>query len=145
MNLEATLRLDAKDPVTNRLLVDALLRLGLVDEADRAAEKYFKAEKDSATGWFLRALVLEGRKSTDKALDAYRKAVKKDPRFLDAHGNLALLLASSNPGYADKAKIEEAVAAAQKYCELGGKSLVVVNLLKKLKEATEAAPEDKPK
>ena len=56
-NLEATLKLDAKEPTTNRMYVETLLRLGKLDDAEKASETYAKADKDSAMSWYLRGVI----------------------------------------------------------------------------------------
>jgi superkiller protein 3 len=135
VNLNATMYLDAKNATTNRLLVETLLKLEKVDEADKAAETYAKADKDSATSWYLRGLVLEKRKKNDKAIEAYQKAVKKDDRLREAHGNLALLLAASDTGDKNEARLAEARVHARRYVDLLGKDKAVVALLEKLEAA----------
>ncbi len=138
VNLNATMWLDARNATTNRMLVETLLLLDKVDEADKAAETYAKADKDSALSWFLRGLVLEKRKKNDKAIEAHQKAVKKDDRFRDAHGNLALLLAASDTGDKNEARLATARVHAQRYVDLRGKEKAVIDLLEKLKAADSA-------
>jgi tetratricopeptide (TPR) repeat protein len=139
VNLEATLKLDAKDPLTNRMYVELLLGMKKLDDADKATETYFKSDKDSATGWFLRGLVLDARKAADKAVDAWQKAVKKDDRLADAHRALATALAASDPTHKDAAKLKTALASAQRYADLGGRDKATLALLDALKAAAASA------
>lgn len=139
-NLVATLMLDAKHPETNRMMVEVLLKLGRTDEADKAAETYAKADKDSAMSWFLRGLVLEKRAAFEKAIEAHLKAVKKDDTLRDAHKNLALLLSAAKSGDNGGARVEQARAHAQRYVDLGGKDKQTVELLEKLKQSSPPAP-----
>jgi tetratricopeptide (TPR) repeat protein len=136
VDLVATLMLDAKDPITNRMLVEVLLKQSKVDDADKAAEAYAKVDKESAMSWFLRGLVLEKRTKSDKAIEAYQKAVKKDDRLRDAHGNLARVLAASDTSDKNEARLKDALVHAQRYVDLGGKDKVIVDLLEKLKASS---------
>jgi tetratricopeptide (TPR) repeat protein len=138
IDLVATLMLDAKDPTTNRMLVEVLLKQGKIDDADKAAETYAKADKDSAMSWFLRGLVLEKRSKPDKAIEAYLKAVKKDDRLRDAHGNVARVMAASDTGDKNVKRLEDALVHAQRYVDLGGKDKTVLELLEKLKASSPA-------
>lgn len=132
-DLVATMMLDAKDPLTNRMMVEVLLKQNKVDDAEKAAETFVKADKESALSLYLRALVLEKRGSFDKAIDTHLKAVKKDDRFRDAHANLALLLAAATSGDVGGARNEQALVHAQRYVELGGKDTRVKDLIDRLK------------
>jgi tetratricopeptide (TPR) repeat protein len=136
IDLVATLMLDAKDPITNRMLVEVLLKQDKVDDADKAAEAYAKLARDAAMVWFVRGLVLEKRNKPDKALEAYEKAVKKDDRMRDAHANAALLLGSDPTNDKSAERQAQALAHAQRYVDLGGKSKAVVDLLEKLKASS---------
>jgi tetratricopeptide (TPR) repeat protein len=50
-----------------------------------------KRNKESVPGWFERGVALEGS-DVKAALEAYGKAIAADPKHVDAHINLALLL-----------------------------------------------------
>lgn len=133
INLDATLKLDAKDALVNRLMVEVLLRQGKVDDAARQAETYAKLDKDSAMSWFLRGLVLDRRGKPADAIAAYEKTLKKDELFLDAHRNLAVVLTTSNAGYADAAKVERACTHAKRYAELGGRDTELPKLVEQIR------------
>lgn len=136
VDLVATMMLDAKDPITNKMLVDVLLKLDKVDDADKTAETFAKATKESAMSWYTRGLVQEKRNKADKALEAYEKAVKKDDRLRDAHARAAVILSSDATADKNAERQAQALAHAQKYVDLGGKDKAIVDLLARLKSAS---------
>lgn len=129
INLNATLKLDPKEPRVNRLLVETLLRLDKVDDASKAASAYARADKDAAMAAFLTGVVLDRKGEAKDAIKAYEKALEKDEKFLDAHRNLAIVLTTSNTNYADRKKVERAHEHAKRYVDLGGKDAKVLELL----------------
>jgi tetratricopeptide (TPR) repeat protein len=139
IDLVATLMLDAKNPITNKMLVEVLVKLDKVDDADKAAETFAKATKESAMSWYARGLVQEKRNKADKALEAYEKAVKKDDRLRDAHARAAVLLSSDATADKSPERQAQALAHAQRYVDLGGKDKTLVDLLAKLKAASPVA------
>jgi tetratricopeptide (TPR) repeat protein len=135
IDLGATMMLDAKDPITNRMLVEVLLKQDKVDEADKAAEAFAKVSKESAVAWYARGLVQEKRNKADKALEAYEKAVKKDDRLREAHARAAVLLSADATADKSPERQAQALTHAQRYVDLGGKDKAIVDLLAKLKAA----------
>jgi Tfp pilus assembly protein PilF len=131
-DLAAAGKLDPADPEVARASV--LERLDAEDfaGADRAAQAFAKAKKDSALGPFLRALVLDRSKKHDEAVVLYEKALKVDPAFLDAHKNLGILCLADNPTYQDRERTEKALAHLARYEELGGRDQTVNDIRKSL-------------
>jgi len=119
--LEAAQKLDPKDPLTARALAELLLKQGDAEAAGRAAEVHAKADPKSAMGPFLRGLALDRLGKGKEAIEAYEAAIAKDPKFLDAHKNLAILCITDNPVYSNRPRTEKAFEHFKRYFELGGK------------------------
>ena len=119
--LELAAKLDPKDPLSARSLVEALLRNGETEPAGRAAEVHAKSVPKGAMGPFLRGLVLDRDGRSKDAIEAYETALARDPKFLDAHKNLAILCVTDNPSYTNRERTEKAMEHFAKYFELGGK------------------------
>jgi len=119
--LEAAFKLDAKDPLTCRSLVELLVKQDDLDAAEAYAGKCKAADPKSAMGDFLQGVVLDKRKKGKEAIEAYEEALKKDPKFLDAHKNLAILCVADNPSYTNRERTQKAFDHFAKYFELGGK------------------------
>jgi tetratricopeptide (TPR) repeat protein len=86
--------------------------LNVVDRAGIARAGKSRAaappiEPPGADDWFERAVSLEGREQTGRALEAYQQAIAADPAHLDAHINLGRLLH-------ERGRFDEAERA---YCE----------------------------
>lgn len=109
------------DALWARARVEACLGASKLDEASRTAKTYDQAAPGTAMGYFLRALVLDRKGDDAEAIEAYEKAIAKEPRFLDAHKNLAILCTARNPMYRDKERLKKAYAHYDKYFELGGR------------------------
>jgi tetratricopeptide (TPR) repeat protein len=94
------------DPVAGSLsVVDRVVdRAGLAQAGKSGAASI---EPPGADDWFERAVSLESRGQTDRALEAYRHAIATDPAHLDAHINLGRLLH-------ERGRFDEAERA---YCE----------------------------
>ena len=120
-SLEAAFKIDAKDPLTCRALVELLVKQDDLDAAEAYAAKARAADPKGAMGDFLQAVVLDKRKKGKEAIEAYEAAVAKDPKFLDAHKNLAILCISDNPTYQNRERTRKAFDHFAKYFELGGK------------------------
>ncbi|MCI0587577.1 MAG: tetratricopeptide repeat protein, partial [Planctomycetes bacterium] len=71
-------------------------------------------------GPFLRGLALDRLGKGREAIEAYEAALARDPKFLDAHKNLAILCHTRNPTYQDRARTEKAMAHYERYFALGG-------------------------
>jgi tetratricopeptide (TPR) repeat protein len=119
--LEAAAKLDPKDPLAARALVEILLRSDDLEAAGRAAEVHARSDPKGAMGDFLRGLVLDRSKKGKDAIASYEAALAKDPKFLDAHKNLAILCVTDNPSYTNRERTRKAFDHFAKYFELGGK------------------------
>jgi tetratricopeptide (TPR) repeat protein len=119
--LEQAQKIDPRDPLAARALAELLLKQGEAEAAGRAAEVHAKADPKSAMGPFLRGLALDRLGKGKDAIEAYEAALARDPRFLDAHKNLAILCITDNPVYSNRERTEKAFAHFEKYFELGGK------------------------
>lgn len=131
--LEAAAKIDPKDPLTTKALVEILIKAGDHADAGKAAEAYQKANPKSALGDFLRALACEGVGNVNDAVAGYEAALEKDPKFLDAHKNLAILLVGDNPDGKDEAKSKKALDHFEKYFALGGKDKELRRIYDELK------------
>lgn len=119
--LEQAAKVDPKDPLTARALVELLLKAGDLASASRAADVHRAADPKSAMGDFLRGLVHDRDGKSREAIEFYEAALAKDPKFLDAHKNLAILCVADNPLYKDRERTKKALEHFAKYFELGGK------------------------
>jgi len=119
--LEQAVKLEPKDPLAARSLVEHLLRQNDLDGAARAAEVHRASEPRGAMGDFLRGLVLDRSKKGKDAIESYEAALAKDPRFLDAHKNLAILCVTDNPLYSNRERTKKALEHFARYFELGGR------------------------
>ena len=104
-----------------RALAEFHLRQGDAEAAGRAAEVHAKADPKSAMGPFLRGLALDRLGKGKEAIEAYESAIAKDPKFLDAHKNLAILCITDNPVYSNRERTKNAFDHFAKYFELGGR------------------------
>jgi tetratricopeptide (TPR) repeat protein len=130
--LEQATRLDPKDPLSARSLVEVLVKAGDTGAAGKAAEAYRTADPRSAMADFLCGLVQDRSGSAKDAIASYEGCLAKDPRFLDAHKNLAILCVADNPGYKDRERTEKALAHFAKYFELGGKDKSLRDVYEKI-------------
>ena len=119
--LEQAQKLDPKDPLSARALAEFHLKQGDAEAAGRAAEVHAKADPKSAMGPFLRGLALDRLGKGKEAIEAYESAIAKDPKFLDAHKNLAILCITDNPVYSNRERTKKAFDHFAKYFELGGR------------------------
>jgi tetratricopeptide (TPR) repeat protein len=136
--LERALEIDPKDPLTARVLVELLVKAGQVGPAAQAAEAHRSADPASAMGDFLRALVHDRNGNAGEAIAGYKAALKKEPKFLDAHKNLAILCVADNPGYKDRERTDKALEHFAKYFELGGKDQDLKKVYEEIKAFLDA-------
>src|SRR5258706_9763113 len=118
--LEEAVKLDPKDPLTARSLVEALVKANDLAAAGKAADAHKAADPKGAMGDFLRGLVADRSNKGKDAIEAYEAALVKDPKFLDAHKNLAILCVTDNPGYTNKERTQSAMEHFAKYFRLPG-------------------------
>lgn len=113
-------KLDPGNPFTARARVEVML---LADKAPKAASvsrAFVKARPEHPMGYFLLAVVLERDGEDREAIEQYQKALAKDPNFLDAHKNLAILCHTLSNTYQDKERTKLAFAHYERYFGLGG-------------------------
>lgn len=113
--------LDPKNPLTVRGYVEVLLRLNDTPGAAAVIESFSKAAPRHPLGPFLMAWTMELDGEDEAAIEQYQLALERDPSFLDAHKNLAILCHTLSNTYQDKERVELAYAHYQEYFDLGGK------------------------
>lgn len=99
----------------------------------KAAQDLAKALPKHPMGPFLEAIALERDGKDKKAIDAYEDALARDPNFLDAHKNLAILCHTRNPMYTDAERTQKALEHYKKYFDLGGKDPELLQLYQQFK------------
>ena len=68
------------------------------------------------------------------AIAAYRTALERDERFLDAHKNLSILCLAQNHLYQNKKRTAIAMKHLEIYRELGGKDAALIKIHETLKK-----------
>ena len=86
------MRADAADPVLPFNLGNVFQAQGRAAEAKVAWQIAVARDPAFAEAWYNLALAAEDEQQTDLAIAEYRRAVKAQPDWGDAHFNLALLL-----------------------------------------------------
>ena len=119
-DLKAAYAADAKSSLTVRAMVEFLVDIEDFAEAARISDEFVKARPEHPMGDFLRALVYEKENKDTDAIARYQKALEKDPAFLDAHKNLAILCHTLSNTYKDKERTKLAYEHYKTYFELGG-------------------------
>jgi tetratricopeptide (TPR) repeat protein len=119
--LEQAWKLDPKGPLTARGYVEVLLRADDVPGAAAIAESFMTARPEHPLGPFLFAWTLERDGEDEQAIAQYRAAIERDPNFVDAHKNLAILCHTLSDTYKVKERVELAYAHYERYFALGGK------------------------
>jgi tetratricopeptide (TPR) repeat protein len=117
----AAYQLDPKNPAVVRGWCEWLFTENDNAKALKVAADLSKSQPKHPMGPFLEGLALERDGKDGKAIDAYEEALKRDPNFLDAHKNLAILCHTRNPMYQDMGRTEKALAHYERYFSLGGK------------------------
>ena len=119
--LAQALELDPKNALVVRGMVEALLRADDVPGAAAAAESFEKLRPEHPMGPFLMAWTMERDNEDEQALAQYQEALARDPNFIDAHKNLAILCHTLSNTYRDKERVKLAYAHYERYFALGGK------------------------
>lgn len=114
-------KLDPKNALTVRAQVEALLRADDAPEAASVVEAFAKLRPEHPMGPFLLGWTMEREGEDEDAIAQYQEALARDPSFLDAHKNLAILCHTLSNTYQDKARVQLAYEHYERYFALGGK------------------------
>ena len=82
----------------------ALLRLGRLDDAVEEISDALKINEKNAAAWHTLGVVANKRSQHEVAKQHFLKAVEVDPHCAEAHYNLAVIFATSNPNELDTAR-----------------------------------------
>ena len=126
------------DALWARAVVEAHLGAGKLDDAGKAAKAFGQEAQGTAMAHFLRALVLDRKNEDRDAIEAYEKALEKEPRFLDAHKNLAILCIAQNPLYTNQERTAKAMKHFDRYFALGGRDAEVKRIYETLRQFIQA-------
>lgn len=119
--LEQAWQLDPKGARTTRGYVEVLLRADDVPAAAAIVEGFMSARPEHPLGPFLFAWTLERDGEDEQAIEQYQAALERDPNFVDAHKNLAILCHTLSNTYKIKERVELAYEHYERYFALGGK------------------------
>ncbi len=133
-DLENAWKLDPKNALTVRALVEVLLRADDNPGAAAVIESFMTARPTHPLGPFLLAVVMERDGEDAQAIVHYEEALKKDPNFIDAHKNLAILCHTLSNTYRDKERTIKAYEHYERYFALGGKDPALAEMYKTLLE-----------
>jgi len=124
--------LDPKGALTARGYVEVLLRADDVPGAAAIAEAFMTARPAHPLGPFLFAWTLETDGEDAQAIEQYRSALERDPNFVDAHKNLAILCHTLSNTYKVKERVLLAYEHYERYFALGGKDPELERMYKDL-------------
>ena len=125
-------KLDPKGPLTARGYVEVLLRADDVPGAAAVAEQFLSARPQHPLGPFLFAWTLERDGEDEQAIEQYQAALERDPNFIDAHKNLAILCHTLSNTYKVKERVLLAYEHYERYFALGGKDPELQRMYKDL-------------
>ncbi|MEQ1892051.1 MAG: tetratricopeptide repeat protein [Planctomycetota bacterium] len=114
-------QLDPGNPFTVRGYVEVLLRAEDTPTAASVIESFEKTHPRHPLGPFLMAWTMERDGEDEQAVEQYQLALERDPTYLDAHKNLAILCHTLSNTYQLKERVELAYAHYQQYFDLGGR------------------------
>ena len=138
LELGKAYELEPTNPEVARGWVEYLFTENDLAKASKVAQDLGKALPAHAMGPFLEGLALERDHKDSKALEAYELALKRDPNFLDAHKNLAILCHTQNPLYQDTERTQKALEHYERYFALGGKDDELKHVYEQFKSFYEA-------
>jgi len=130
--LDTAIKLGGNDAEVVRAVVVERVRADDAAAAKRILKAFVAANKASAMGPFLAATIAEHEKAYDEAIAAYEKAIALDPKFLDAHKNLAILCIAQNPLYQNQERTKKALEHFEEYKKLGGRDGRVIEIYETL-------------
>jgi len=130
--LEAAWKLDPKGALTTRGYVEVLLRADDVPAAAAVAEKFMSSRPAHPLGPFLFAWTLERDGEDEQAVEQYEAALARDPNFVDAHKNLAILCHTLSNTYKVRERVLLAYEHYERYFALGGKDQDLERMYKDL-------------
>ena len=135
--LAQALKLEPKNALTVRSYVEVLLRADDIPAAAEVTEAFSQARPDHPLSPFLLAWTMERDGEDEAAIEQYQEALARDPGFIDAHKNLAILCHTLSNTYRDKVRVELAYAHYARYFELGGKDAALASMFKDLESFKE--------
>jgi tetratricopeptide (TPR) repeat protein len=130
--VESAWKLDPKGPLTTRGYVEVLLRADDVPGAAAVAEQFMSARPRHPLGPFLFAWTLERDGEDEQAIEQYQAALERDPNFVDAHKNLAILCHTLSNTYKVRERVLLAYEHYERYFALGGKDQDLERMYKDL-------------
>ncbi|HUR29008.1 MAG TPA: tetratricopeptide repeat protein [Planctomycetota bacterium] len=141
----AAYQLDAKNPIVVRGWCEWLFAENDNVKASKAAADLAKSQPKHPMGPFLQGLAFERDGKDGKAIEAYEEALKRDPNFLDAHKNLAIVCHTRNPMYQDAGRSEKSLQHYERYFTLGGKDAELEQAYRQFKQFYEQMTDPKKK
>lgn len=108
------------DLTTTQVYFEALLRCQDNPAAAELAEAWVARRPEHPLGHYLLAVIMERDGADAEAVAQYQLVLRKDPGFLDAHKNLAILCHTLSKDYTLKERVQLAYEHYRRYFELGG-------------------------
>ena len=119
--LERAWKREPKNALVARGYVEVLLRADDTPAAAAVAEAFEKARPEHPMGPFLMAWTMERDNEDEPAIEQYELALTRDPNFIDAHKNLAILCHTLSKSYQIKERVKLAFEHYERCFALGGK------------------------